>query len=199
MPELRAVAPHVALPVIVESSPIADTMEEFEVEALLETQTALWAVVFAGGIGTRFWPLSTPKRPKQLLALVNERPLIVDTIARLSPLVPAERVLVVTSADIADALHEAIPEIPRANMLIEPRPLGTAAALAWGAQEVANRAGPDTVFCALHADLSVGFPDVFRDALRRAATIASSEPVLVRNRLRLSAARGALRSVRVAG
>ena len=154
-------------------------MDEFEVEPLLETRTALWAVVFAGGIGTRFWPLSTPKRPKQLLALVNERPLIADTIDRLAPLVPAERVLVVTSADIADALHEAIPEVPRANMLIEPRPLGTAAALAWGAHEVAKRAGPDTVFCALHADLSVGFPDVFREALRRAATMASSEPVLV--------------------
>jgi mannose-1-phosphate guanylyltransferase len=154
-------------------------MDAFELEPLLETRTALWAVVFAGGIGTRFWPLSTPQRPKQLLALVNERPLIADTIARLAPLVPAERVLVVTSADIADALHEAIPEVPRSNMLIEPRPLGTAAALAWGAQEVARRAGPDTVFCALHADLSVGFPDVFREALRRAASIALAEPVLV--------------------
>ena len=106
-------------------------MEDFELEPLRDTSTALWAVVFAGGIGTRFWPLSTPRRPKQLLALVNERPLIADTIARLSPLVPAERVLVVTSADIAEALHDAIPEVPRANMLIEPRPLGTAAALAW--------------------------------------------------------------------
>ena len=179
MPEPRAVAPHVASPVLVEPSPIAGTMEDFELEPLRDTSMALWAVVFAGGIGTRFWPLSTPRRPKQLLALVNERPLIADTIARLSPLVPAERVLVVTSADIADALHDAIPEVPRANMLIEPRPLGTAAALAWGAQEVAKRAGPDTVFCALHADLAVGFPDVLREALRRAATIASSEPVLV--------------------
>ena len=179
MPEPRAVAPHVAPPVLVEPSAIVDTMDAFELEPLLETRTALWAVVFAGGIGTRFWPLSTPQRPKQLLALVNERPLIADTIARLAPLVPAERVLVVTSADIADALHEAIPEVPRSNMLIEPRPLGTAAALAWGAQEVARRAGPDTVFCALHADLSVGFPDVFREALRRAASIALAEPVLV--------------------
>ncbi len=184
MPESRAVGPSATVPVIVEPlsdapSATVDAMEEFEPDPLLETNTALWAVIFAGGIGTRFWPLSTPRRPKQLLALVNERPLIADTIARLSPLVPAERVLVVTSADIADALHEAIPEIPRANMLIEPRPLGTAAALAWGATEVSRRAGPDTVFCALHADLSVGFPDVFRDSLRRAATIASAEPVLV--------------------
>lgn len=155
------------------------TLEELEMDPLLDTHTAMWAVVFAGGIGTRFWPMSTPRRPKQLLALVNERPLIADTVARLSPLVPAERVLVVTSADIADALHAAIPEVPRANMLIEPRPLGTAAALAWGAQEVAQRAGPDTVFCALHADLSVGYPDVFRDSLRRAAAIASRETLLV--------------------
>lgn len=184
MSEPRAVGPSATAPVIVEPlldapSAFADAPEGFEVAELPETQTALWAVIFAGGIGTRFWPLSTPRRPKQLLALVNERPLIADTIARLAPLVPAERVLVVTSADIANALHEAIPEVPRANMLIEPRPLGTAAALAWGASEVARRAGPDTVFCALHADLSVGFPGVFRDALRRAASMASAEPVLV--------------------
>jgi mannose-1-phosphate guanylyltransferase len=154
-------------------------MEEAELDALLDTGTAMWAVVFAGGIGTRFWPLSTPRRPKQVLALVNERPLIADTVARLSPLVPAERVLVVTSADIADALHEAIPEVPRANLLVEPRPLGTAAALAWGAHEVSRRAGPDTVFVALHADLSVGYPDVLRDTLRRAASIAAADSVLV--------------------
>lgn len=155
------------------------TLEEAEPEALRDTGTDMWAVIFAGGIGTRFWPLSTPRRPKQLLALVHERPLIAETVMRLAPLVPSDRVLVVTSADIVDALHDAIPEVPRGNMLVEPRPLGTAAALAWGAQEVARRAGPDTVFCALHADLSVGYPDVLRDSLRRAATHAATERVLV--------------------
>ena len=136
------------------------------------TGMALWAVVFAGGIGTRFWPLSTPRRPKQCLPLVNERPLIADTVARLAPLVPVDRVLVITSADIAETLHAAIPDVPRSNLLVEPRPLGTAAALAWGAREVARRAGPDAVFCALHADLSVGYPALLRDALRRAAAPA---------------------------
>ncbi len=179
MSETRVVSPTAPASVTTDSAIIAGTLEEVEMEALLETGTAMWAVVFAGGIGTRFWPLSTPRRPKQVLALVNERPLIADTVARLSPLVPAERVLVVTSADIADALHEAIPEVPRANLLIEPRPLGTAAALAWGAQEVSRRAGPDTVFVALHADLAVGYPDVLRDALRRAASVASGERLLV--------------------
>jgi mannose-1-phosphate guanylyltransferase len=144
-----------------------------------DTDTTLWAVVFAGGIGTRFWPLATPRRPKQVLPLVNERPLIADTIARLAPAVPADRVLVVTSADIADAIRQAIPEVPAANHLVEPRPLGTAAALAWGATEVARRAGPDAVFVALHADLAVAFPDSFRQTLHRGAALAARHPILV--------------------
>ena len=165
---------------IVETS-VMDVLPEPlpEVTAVKDVSVLLWAVIFAGGIGTRFWPLSTPARPKQLLALVNERPLIADTIARLQPLIPAERVLVVTSADIVDALHKAIPEIPVANMLVEPRPLGTAAALAWAATEIEKRAGPKTVFTALHADLAVAFPDRFRDALREAAGIASRDEHLV--------------------
>ncbi len=146
-----------------------------EMDAQLGTDSALWAVVFAGGIGSRFWPLSTPERPKPLLRLVGDRPLIADTLARLQPLIPAERTLVLTSADISDAIRAAIPELPAKNMLIEPRPLGTAAALAWGAQEIINRSGRSTVFCALHADLSAQFEDEFRNTIRRAAGYASRD------------------------
>ena len=153
--------------------------EETASDALLETRPALWAVVLAGGIGSRFWPLSSLARPKPLLPLVNERPLIADTVERLHPLVPPERVLVVTSADISDALHRAIPEVPHQNMLVEPHPMGTAAALAWAAQEVARRAGPEAVFCTLHADLAVGMRDEFRRVVQRAATVAARENALV--------------------
>lgn len=162
---------------VIEATP--DTRDDPQLEPLLDTARGMWAVVFAGGIGTRFWPMSTTRRPKQVLALVNERPLIADTIMRLAPLVPADRVLVVTSADIVDTLHDAIPEVPRTNMLVEPHPLGTAAALAWGAAEVAKRAGDNTVFVALHADLAVASRQVFHESIRRAATIAAIEPVLV--------------------
>lgn len=93
----------------------------------------LWAVILAGGIGSRFWPLSSPGRPKQLLALVSDRPLIAEAVARLDPLVPPERVLVLTSSDIATAIRAAIPSVPDRNLIVEPRPLGTAAALAWAA------------------------------------------------------------------
>jgi mannose-1-phosphate guanylyltransferase len=148
-------------------------------EAGLETDMSLWAVVFAGGIGTRFWPLSTPERPKQLLALVGDRPLIAECVGRLAPTIPPERVLVLTSADIADALHAAIPDVPAANMLIEPRPMGTAAALARGAQTVADRVGRKATFVAMHADLAVGYPDELRRVLKRAAVLASTDGALV--------------------
>ncbi|MEI6739425.1 MAG: sugar phosphate nucleotidyltransferase [Gemmatimonadaceae bacterium] len=161
--------------------PLLDESAEPEADpALLDaTGVGLWAVVFAGGIGSRFWPLSTARRPKPVLALVNERPLIADTVHRLAPLVPPERVLVVTSADIVETLHAAIPEVPRANLLIEPRPLGTAAALAWGATAVAQRAGAETPFCAVHADLSVGRPDALRQTLRQAVAEAMRTEALV--------------------
>ena len=149
--------------------------EQPEVDADLETDIALWAVVFAGGIGSRFWPLSTPERPKPLLRLVGDKPLIADTLSRLHPLIPASRTLVLTSADISDAIRAAIPELPEKNMLVEPRPLGTAAALAWGAQEIINRVGRKTVFCALHADLSAQFDDEFRRSIRRAAGYAAKD------------------------
>ena len=143
------------------------------------TGLTLWAVVFAGGIGSRFWPLSTPERPKPLLALVTGRSLLEDTVGRLQPMIPPERVLIVTSRDIAPALRSAIAEIPEANILIEPRPLGTAAALAWASQEIARRAGPSTAVCVMHVDLAIGFPGAFRDSLRRAAALATSESAIV--------------------
>ncbi len=145
----------------------------------LQADAALWAVVLAGGIGSRFWPLSSSKRPKQVLSLAGERPLIADTVLRLQPLIPADRVLVVTSADIAPAIEAAIPEVPRENLLIEPGPLGTAAALAWAAKTIARRAGPETIFCTLHADLAVMFPELFRHTLKAAARAASTEDALV--------------------
>jgi mannose-1-phosphate guanylyltransferase len=143
------------------------------------TGLALWAVVFAGGIGSRFWPLSTPERPKPLLALVTGNSLLEDTVGRLQPLIPPERVIVVTSRDIAPAIRGAVRDLPEENILVEPRPLGTAAALAWGAQEVARRAGRETPVCAMHTDLAIAFPGAFRESLGRAAAVANREGALV--------------------
>ena len=92
-----------------------------------------WAVVLAGGVGSRFWPLSTSSRPKQLLPLVDERPLLVATLDRLAPLVPAERTLILTNASLRDAVREHVPRVPAENVIAEPRAVGTGGALAWAA------------------------------------------------------------------
>lgn len=153
--------------------------EQLAAYAEPETDVALWAVIFAGGIGSRFWPLSTPARPKPLLALVSEQTLIEETVGRLQPTIPPERVLILTSRDIAPAIRSVTKDVPDENVLVEPRPLGTAAALAWGAQELVRRAGPSAMCVAIHADLAVDFPEEFRRTLRRAAAYAARERALV--------------------
>jgi mannose-1-phosphate guanylyltransferase len=153
--------------------------EQLAAYAEPETDVALWAIIFAGGIGSRFWPLSTPARPKPLLALVSEQTLIEETVGRLQPAIPPERVLILTSRDIAPAIRSVTRDVPDENVLVEPRPLGTAAALAWGVQELARRAGPSAMAVAIHSDLAVDYPEEFRRTLRRAAAIAAREKALV--------------------
>ena len=138
-----------------------------------------WAVVLAGGIGSRFWPLSTPSRPKQLLPLVTSEPLLADSVARLAPIVPPERVLILTNETLVPAIAELLPNIPRANLVAEPRPGGTAAALTWAAQEIARRDGPEAVMMSVHADWSVADAAAFQQTLTRAASVAEQHGVLV--------------------
>lgn len=138
-----------------------------------------WVVVLAGGVGSRFWPLSTPARPKQLLPLVDGSPLLVNTLDRLSPIVPAERTLVLTNASLREAVAGAARKVPRANVIAEPRPAGTAAALAWAAAEIERRAGPDAVMICVHADWSIGDAEAFRQTLLRAADVAAAHRALV--------------------
>jgi mannose-1-phosphate guanylyltransferase len=138
-----------------------------------------WAVVLAGGVGSRFWPLSTPERPKQLLPLVTSQPLLVDTLARLQPLVAPDRTLVLTTAGLASAVAALAPAAPRANIIAEPRPSGTAAALAWAALEIERRAGADAVMMSVHADWAVADADGFRATLARAAAAAVAHRSLV--------------------
>jgi mannose-1-phosphate guanylyltransferase len=138
-----------------------------------------WAVVLAGGIGSRFWPLSTPSRPKQLLPLVTNEPLLADSVARLAPIVPPERVLILTNETLVPAIARLLPDIPRENFVAEPRAGGTAAALTWAAQEIARRDGPDAVMMSVHADWSVADATGFQQALTRAAGVAERHSVLV--------------------
>ena len=138
-----------------------------------------WAVILAGGVGSRFWPVSTPSRPKQLLALATGQPLLADALERLAPLVPPARTLLLTNAGLVHAIAELAPRIPRANIIAEPRAAGTAAALTWAAREIQRRGGDDAVMLSVHADSAVRDADAFRRALDAAADAATAHRALV--------------------
>jgi mannose-1-phosphate guanylyltransferase len=138
-----------------------------------------WCVVLAGGVGSRFWPMSTPERPKQLLPLVSDAPLLADTLSRLAPLAPPSRTLILTNASLAPTVRAMAPELPADQVIAEPRPAGTCAALAWAAQEIARRAGPEAVMLCVHADWAIGDVAGFRAALSHAAEVAAARQALV--------------------
>lgn len=138
-----------------------------------------WAVVLAGGVGSRFWPVSTSQRPKQLLPLVSEQPLLVDTLQRMAPLADPQHTLVLTNAALVPAIEGLSTGIPSSQLVAEPRPAGTAAALTWAAHRIAETAGADAVMMSVHADWSVADPDGFRVALQHAARLAAERGTLV--------------------
>ena len=110
-----------------------------------------YAVIMAGGKGERFWPLSTSKRPKQVLSLIGGRPMLAQAVERLSGFIPPERVLVITSSDLVEVSREAAPELPPENIIGEPFGRDTAAACALAAAIVKSRC-PEGSFCILTAD-----------------------------------------------
>jgi mannose-1-phosphate guanylyltransferase len=139
----------------------------------------IWSVILAGGVGSRFWPVSTANRPKQLLPLASDQPLLRDALDRMAPLADPSATLILTNASLVDAIHALAPEIPATNLIAEPRPAGTAAALTWAAAQIERASGRDAIMLSIHADWAVADADGFRAALTRAATIAATTQSLV--------------------
>jgi mannose-1-phosphate guanylyltransferase len=130
-------------------------------------------VILAGGIGSRFWPASTPDRPKQILPLASERPLIADTVARIRPLVPLDRVRVLTGAPLVEPIRHAVGDLEAEHFLVEPSARGTAPVLVWAAHVLA-RHDPDAVMISLHADHVIRPEAAFRDLVATAARAADT-------------------------
>lgn len=137
-----------------------------------------WAVILAGGTGERFWPASTPERPKQLLPLVSDRSMLRETVDRLEGLVPPERVLVSTNGSLVQAVARELPEIPRSQVIGEPRGRNTAPAIGLAAGLLQAR-DPDAVLLVLPADHAIGDAEAFRHTASSAFQIASEHRALV--------------------
>lgn len=136
------------------------------------------AVILAGGVGERFWPASTPERPKQLLPLISDRTMVRETADRLEGLVPPERWLVLTGAAISDQVAAELPEMPRAHVIGEPEPKNTAAAIGLAAGLLAAR-DADAVLLVMPADHAIADPNAFRATVEEGFQLAAEEPVLV--------------------
>lgn len=133
-----------------------------------------YAVIMAGGGGTRLWPMSRRSRPKQSLRLIEDRPLFQIAIDRISPLIPLERILVVTIEEQAEQLKEFVPELPSRNYLLEPAPKGTASVVGLAATYLDNL-DPECVMAVLTADHFIKNEGQFLLLLKTAYEIAKND------------------------
>ncbi len=133
-----------------------------------------YAVIMAGGGGTRLWPVSRRDRPKQLLPLLDEQTLFQDTVKRLDGLLPPERILVVTVEEQAREMQVQVPAIPLENYLLEPAPRGTASAVGLAAAVLKNR-DPESEMVILTADHFIRNVDLFHYLLKTAVDVAAQD------------------------
>lgn len=132
----------------------------------------LWAVIPAGGSGTRLWPLSRAARPKFLLPLLGDRSLLQQTFDRVSRHTPAERILVVCGPAHAAAIARQLPELPEGNIIIEPTPNGTGPALAL-ASALIQQADPYAIMASFAADHDITDLEAFDNAIQTAIKAAN--------------------------
>ncbi|MBW2172744.1 MAG: mannose-1-phosphate guanylyltransferase [Deltaproteobacteria bacterium] len=139
-----------------------------------EDSIELVVVIMAGGIGTRFWPLSTEEKPKQFLDLFGERTLLQQSFDRVSDLVPPDRILVLTNAAFVSVVEEQLPEVPVENIIGEPLRKDTAAAVGLAAALSRKRFG-NPVIVTLTADHLIEPVDLFQKTLLSAARSAADD------------------------
>lgn len=133
-----------------------------------------FAVIMAGGSGTRLWPVSRKDHPKHTLSLLGEGTLFQNTVDRISGFWSSDRIFVVTSREHAGLLQQQAPSIPQENFLLEPQPRGTASVVGLAATAIARR-DPDAIFVVLPADHFIGNIDLFKHVLRVGIDVAKND------------------------
>lgn len=138
----------------------------------------MYAVIMAGGKGSRFWPRSREKKPKHLLDITGEKTIIQETVQRIKYLVSPDNILVVTGKKHAAALMKQIPDIPPQNIIIEPEGKNTAACIGLAALHI-HKVAPDDVMIVLPSDHLIADSAKFMDVLKAAGQAASEDEILV--------------------
>lgn len=124
----------------------------------------MYALVLAGGSGTRLWPYSRTSCPKQFLPINGTRTMLQETVDRTLSIIPAEHVFIATGAAYAELVAEQLPDVPRENILAEPSGRGTAPCIGLAALHI-RKLNPNAVMAVLSADHRVERPDLFCEML----------------------------------
>lgn len=138
----------------------------------------LYAVIMAGGSGTRFWPWSRKKTPKQLLKITGQDTMIKQTVDRIIGEIPSENIYVVTTASLADSIKGELSQIPAKNIISEPFGRNTAACIGLAATIISNR-DADAIMAVMTADHIIEPPDLFLKALKCAEKLAAETNTLI--------------------
>lgn len=138
----------------------------------------VYAVIMAGGVGTRLWPRSREATPKQTLHVIGDGTMIQNTVARLQPLVPHERILIVTNDAQADVLRPQIPAVPAENFITEPFGRNTAPCIGLAATAI-ERNDPEAIMIVLPADHHIENVQEFQERLNVAVDVAATTDGLV--------------------
>lgn len=141
-------------------------------------KSSLYALILAGGRGTRFWPRSRKAHPKQILPIVGEETLLQQTVARIEKLVPPERIFVVTSESLRREIVKQIPQVPAAQVIAEPLPRNTAPGIALGTH-IIRQIDPDAIVGVFPADHVVTKPAKFISTLKKAYKAAEQDHLVV--------------------
>ena len=131
-----------------------------------------YGLILAGGRGTRFWPLSRRSRAKQVLRLFGERSLIQQTVDRLRPLLPPDRIWILTNHHLREEIVKQLPEIPKRQILAEPAQRNTAPAIALAAH-ILHAQDPQAVMGVFPADHVIAKPGEYTKLLRAAFKAAT--------------------------
>ena len=138
----------------------------------------MYAVIMAGGRGTRFWPRSREKKPKHLLDIVSNRTIIQETVDRIKPLIKPENILIVTGKKHARELTRQLPEIPPRNIIIEPEGKNTAACIGLAALHI-QKISESEVMVVLPSDHAIGDSRKYLALISTAVKVAEKEDALV--------------------
>ena len=133
----------------------------------------LYALILSGGAGTRLWPRSRRRKPKQFLDLVGDRTMLQDTVDRVSEVIPDERIFVVAPPEHRALIHEQLPELRTDHVVIEPYPRGNAAAIGL-AMAALHAFDPEAIVAVLPSDHVVEKKAAFRNVLLAATAAADA-------------------------